>query len=192
MAQRDAQPRVELVDAEWLGHVVVRAALERLDLLALLVSRRTGSRSASAASRLMRRTIRSPSISGRPRSSSTMSGRPASQRAQCAAAVGRLDEPVAAAAQRPDQRGARLVVVLDDEDACACSLGRLGHLRWQRRRAMSAGTSARGRSMSIARPPRSLRRASTSTAHRLNEATHDGEADARPRARGPRWRPGTR
>ena len=37
-AQGDPDPRVELVDPERLGHVVVGAALERLDLLALLVA----------------------------------------------------------------------------------------------------------------------------------------------------------
>ena len=38
MSERDPEPRIELVDAERLGDVVVGAALERLDLLALLVA----------------------------------------------------------------------------------------------------------------------------------------------------------
>ena len=187
--ERDADPGVELVDAERLGHVVVGAALERLDLLALLVRGRTGSRSASSprGGSGGRRRGR-PCPAGRGRAGRGRAGGAPSARAPSRPSAASID-PVAARRELADERRARLVVVLDDEDRRAAG-GRPVAVIVGARPALGGDGAARaaGRCRS-ASPPSSLRRARDPAAHRLDQAADDGQPDAGARARARRRRP---
>ena len=107
-----------------------------------------------------RRTICSPSMSGRPRSSRTTSGRLRFPPFERRAPVGRLHDPVAACAEVPNEGRPRLLVVLDDEHRRERSrwVGRAHPGAW---RGTCGGAGAGLRSRSMARPPSSLRRADT-------------------------------
>ena len=111
----DAEAGVQLVDAERLGHVVVGAALEGLDLLALLVPAgqdhdRRGRLAPDAADHV------EPVDVGQPEVEQDDVGPAALPAMQRGAAVGGLIGPVAARRRARGRAPPRLVVVLDDED----------------------------------------------------------------------------
>ncbi len=188
-SQRDTDPGIELVHPERLRDVVVRAPFERLDLLALLIATRQDHDrrrclAADPSDEVEAVHVRQAEVEQddvRPM---------ALPRDHRRSAVARLHDPVAAVRQLATERPTCLVVVFDDEDR-----------RSVRRRpdpahagAWAAGTiatAATGRSMSIASPPSSLRRAAT----RPPIASTMPRTTARPipvPARDPPATPGTR
>ena len=162
VAQRDAQPGVELVHAERLGHVVVGAALERLDLLALLVAARQDHD---------RRRRLAPDPPDDLRARRCRAGRGRAARRPAGAASQRSHAPCARRSPRRSgsrarrARGRAHARVSSSSSTTRTRRAGLGAIA----RAAHAGAARsrrpparrRGRSMSIARPPSSLRRAAT-------------------------------
>ena len=165
-AQDGAQTREQLVDPDRLRHVVVRARVERGDLLALLADRREDDHRRAApgpelAADLGSRPVREDEVED------DGFGRPHRRRRE--RRLGRLRrlDLVAGAAQARPQRAQDLLLVVDDEDA--------------RRR--HAGTSTRaGASGSASTNVGALPGVGLDPdppAVRLGEAARDREAEAR-------------
>ena len=189
MAERDAQPGDQLVDAEWLGHVVVGASLERLDLLAFLVPAREdddrrGGLAPDPPDDLEPIHVRQPQVE-------QDEVRPARlPRVQRRPTVWRLDDPVAARGEVADQRRAGLRVILDHEDGRA-RLGRIGSGHAGASAAVGGAGSRGQRQLDVDREPAELAPPGADpAAHRLDQAAHDGQADARCRTRDPPLAPG--
>ena len=83
-------------------------------------------------------------MSGRPRSSRTRSGRWLSQRSSAERPSAASVDPVAAAGQLADERGARLGVVLDDQDRSVRSASAPASLTRSPRPRRRAGQRGRG------------------------------------------------
>ena len=154
-AQGGAQPREQLVDAEWLRHVVVGACVERRDLLLLLADdgedqhRRVGSGRSS-------RQTSTPLLPGRTRSRMTASGGLTAARVSASSPRRRRLDLVARSAQGLLERPQDLRLVVDYEDARrSCR----APLRWPRRREReaSAGAPCLGSPSARRRSPRRIR-----------------------------------
>ena len=109
-------PGEEFVDAERFGDVVVGAGVEGVDLVAAVRAAGQHDDRDRVQARSLRMTS-TPSMSGRPRSSTTRSGWSAAAAVQRLGAVGGGDHVVLAGVQVDPQRAQDLRLVVDDEDA---------------------------------------------------------------------------
>ena len=122
MAQRDADARQQLADAERLDQVVVGAGVEQSDLPRLGSCRADATTIGSALCRRTARTSSAPSPSGRPRSRTTgRAGRAAERRRLADRNRGRHLE--ALGRERGAQQAADLGVVFDDQHLERHALG---------------------------------------------------------------------
>ena len=176
--QRNPDPGMELGHPERLRDVVVGAAFERLDLGRLLAARRQDDDRGQGIATDARDDdqpvpIREPEVE-------QDDVRPARLPApEGLGRVGRLDDPVVVQPQVPGDLVPRRLVVLDEEDGRARPRPRRGSCV-----ALPAPTGRRcRRQVDVDRETAELARAGpTLSAHRLGQATDDGEADpgARP------------
>ena len=118
-AHRGPHPGQQFVHAERLGHVVVRAGVQRLDLVGAVGPAGQHDDRRGASSRAAPRSPRTPSRSGRPRSRMTRSGGCRAAASSACGAGGRGVHVVVAHPQVDPQRAEDLRLVVDDQDAAS-------------------------------------------------------------------------